>query len=503
MYYYLTLYIIDKYIVNLKDNYKVDLTSTRGIELALLLIALFGFWEFTLSSWPFQSREFNDLWPALRNNEQLLGTLVSVNEFASNNSRILEVIPTLIAEACFVSYALGRRRLFAIFGSIALLLFGATLHLTNFTHGNHPYYDFLMLTVMVLAPGSLTSLRVAYALTYFMCSLLKINAGWITGSFFLTAHGYLPFTPPEAVPYLTKLMIIFQMFGCFLLLCKNLRTRQLIATLFLFFHLYSVIIAGSRFSWSTFPFIVLLYMSVQEGDRHITYLSGLPAFLKNAWIEAKHSCSQIERRASAVVAIFMVLQILAYYDLISEKRTFNMFSEATSCVVTIAGPSFYRQYGHPVGSNACFKDQVILNAKNEFCATSGDFDLRLEISKNASNYRVEHEQLSVCFNQVQANNLPSAGAEKSFSIQDFISPLRSGEKVEVSLSTENSYVFHPQNTSALRAEYWQVGKIGQSHSDNLPNVDSILNKIVQWALLTLWLAMSATVLICLAKKTRA
>lgn len=478
--------------MNSSITYKADLSQSRGIELSILLLALFGFWEFTLSSWPFQSHEFDDLWPGLQGKEGLNNFLVALNTFASANSRLLEIIPTLIAEVCFISYALGRTRLFIAFGSVAIMIFAAALHFTNFTHPNHPYYDFLMLAVIVLAPGCLQSIRVAYALTYFMCALLKINAGWITGSFFLTANGYLPFAPAGSIPYLTNMMIIFQMFGCFLLLSRNPKTRKIAASLFILFHLYSVIIAGSRFSWSTFPFLVLLYMTTQDSDlQTVSKWPSIQVFFRELLNDVKTALQNTKPLAAVVISVFMLLQGLSYLNVISEKRTFNMFSEATACVITVAGPDLFRQYGHPIGSGACFKDQIVDLAKREFCSTAEDFDLRLEVSKNAGNYRVEHEQLSVCKNQVDSNSLPPITVKPKYKAQNFIHPARTSEKVDVAVSADGTYELKPSLTSQLHKEFWLAAKLKEDPARDLPDVESLGVKIYQYLLLFAWLTSSA------------
>lgn len=482
--------------MNSNGIYKSEIEVNRSVEITLLLVALFGFWEFTLASWPFQSGEFGDLWPVLTNNYELSGLLEAINVFSASNSRILEVIPTLIAEACFVSYVAGRTKLFKIFGLMALILFAATLHLTNFNHGNHPYYDFLMLSVIVLSSGCLHSLRVAYALTYFMCSLLKINSGWITGGFFLTAKGYLPFGSPELVPYLTNLMIVFQMFGCFFLLGRNLNTRRIFASLFLLFHLYSVIIAGSRFSWSTFPFIVLLYMTPQEGDKKLASPRLIAGVVKQLLDDVRHSLRATHHATCALIVAFLSLQILSYFDVISEKRTFNMFSEATACVVTVAGQNFKETYGHPVGSSACFKEQIIRSTKKELCPTRGDFDLRIEVSKNGSTYKVDYEQLSVCNNEVRENNLPVVSSEYGYTTQDFVSPNRSSEKVTVETSSDGRYILIPDQASPLKKEFWASAKVGELPSRENENTSSPVTiayktiLLISWVFICFWIAAS-------------
>lgn len=473
--------------MNSNGIYKSEIASNRGVEITLLLVALFGFWEFTLASWPFQSGEFGDLWPVLADPPELSGLLETINVFSASNSRILEVLPTLIAEACFVSYVVGRTKLFKIFGLMAVILFASTLHLTNFNHGNHPYYDFLMLSVIVLSSGCLHSLRVAYALTYFMCSLLKINSGWITGSFFLTAKGYLPFTSPELVPYLTNMMIVFQMFGCFFLLSRNLSTRRIFASLFLLFHLYSVIIAGSRFSWSTFPFIALLYMSAQEGDQKLASPRLIADLVKQLLDDVRRSLRATHHTTSALIVVFLSLQILSYLDVISEKRTFNMFSEATACVITVAGPDFNEVYGYPVGSSACFKELILRSTKKELCQTRGDFDLRIEVSKNGSGYKVDYEQLSVCKNLVRENNLPVASSEYGFTTQDFVSPNRSSEKVTVETSSDGRYNLIPDQASPLKKEFWAYAKIGEIHSMAYKDTSSTIAFAYKALLLTSWI----------------
>lgn len=485
-----------------KPDHLLDFSPTRGVELALLLLALLGFWEFTLSSWPFQSREFSDLWPLLQDNDELRGFLSAANQFSSSNSRILEIIPTLIAEACFVSYVLNKRKLFIFFGLLALSLFAATLHLTNFTHANHPYYDFFILAAMVAAPGSLPSLRMVYAVTYFVCSLLKLNAGWITGSFFLTAQGYLPFAPPWSIPYLTNVLIAFQMLGCFLLLSSNLKTRRTVAGIFIFFHLYSVIIAGSRFAWSTFPFLVLLYMLQRDDDLSTSAESTLKAYFVSWYADIKRAAELTRGSVGALIGFLIALQALAFLDVVSEKRTFNMFSEATACVITMAASNRVTQYGHPIGSSACFSDQIIRRSKEELCGRLDDFDLRVEISKNGSNYKVANEKLSVCKGDAQSNYLPPMTEERRFKVQRFISPIRSDEKIELKLTGENEYEFLPASSSPSLKEYWSIARMQHPEETPLPNVEAGLIKVYQTLLILAWVAISIFLCYCLLKRKR-
>ncbi len=113
--------------------------------------------------------------------------------------------------------------------------------------------------VLLFSRRKLTDLRWCFLLLYFMAGFVKLDEGWIVGSFFSTTHEGLRLFPQFAIPLATNLVILFELFGVWFLFHKNAKIRYVILTFFIIFHLYSTIYVSFRYPLLTLPLLVTLF----------------------------------------------------------------------------------------------------------------------------------------------------------------------------------------------------------------------------------------------------
>lgn len=135
----------------------------------------------------------------------------------------------------------------------------AHLFLSGSISGNYDYYLMLFAGILLFLPHKEFFLKLSLVWFYFLSTVIKIDAGWILGTYFSSLKTGLPFAPDWAIPLYTNIVIGMEMVGAWFLL-SSVRMRQRAAlAFFVFFHLYSGILVEYRYPSTVLPTLLILF----------------------------------------------------------------------------------------------------------------------------------------------------------------------------------------------------------------------------------------------------
>lgn len=98
--------------------------------------------------------------------------------------------------------------------------------------------------VLLFCRNKLFSLRITWALACLFAARVKLNEGWILGSYFTSLRLGLPLIPKPLIPIVTNAVILGETILSYGLIAKNNRVRQISLSSWLCFHLYSATFVG-------------------------------------------------------------------------------------------------------------------------------------------------------------------------------------------------------------------------------------------------------------------
>tara|TARA_B100001105_G_C22399170_1_gene448435 strand:+ start:1937 stop:3388 length:1452 start_codon:yes stop_codon:yes gene_type:complete len=183
------------------------------------------------------------------------------SQFGMNHLRVPMAIALIPIEVGLIALALNRTKLawsmlFAVFliRAVPTLLF-------QFPILNFDFYDIVILFALLFTRNKFFASKVVFVFTYFLCSTIKFDSGWISGDYFLTLKEGLPFAGnSETLTILaTNTVIVIQLIAGFALLSGNARIRLVAFVSFSLFHIYSAAVVGLRFPLSTIPLLIVLF----------------------------------------------------------------------------------------------------------------------------------------------------------------------------------------------------------------------------------------------------
>lgn len=131
--------------------------------------------------------------------------------------------------------------------------------LTYSATGNYDYYDIFFLFVWLFLPHKEYFLRVLFVSLYFFAVTLKIDDGWVLGTYFTSLFTGLPIFGNFLAPVMTNLVIFMQMIGSWFLLSKRKLLQRTALLFFVVFHLYSGVLVEYRYMVTTLPMILILF----------------------------------------------------------------------------------------------------------------------------------------------------------------------------------------------------------------------------------------------------
>ncbi|MBP9782759.1 MAG: hypothetical protein KBC50_03460 [Candidatus Pacebacteria bacterium] len=145
--------------------------------------------------------------------------------------------------------------------------------LLNYGLGNYDYYDLVLILIFLIYPSRRELIKVTFVILYFLASTIKIHEGWIAGTYFSSLYYGLPLIPFILIPAATNIVILMQMLGGWFLLSKNSKISTLAIYFFIFFHIYSAILVGFRYPFtSLFSLLIIFGVGIDKEKNIISSL---------------------------------------------------------------------------------------------------------------------------------------------------------------------------------------------------------------------------------------
>ncbi|MCG3772857.1 MAG: hypothetical protein JW384_04080 [Nitrosomonadaceae bacterium] len=135
----------------------------------------------------------------------------------------------------------------------------AHLFLSGSISGNYDYYLILFAGVLLFFPHKEFFLKLALVWFYFLSTVIKIDAGWILGTYFSSLKTGLPLSPDWAIPLYTNVVIAMEMVGAWFLLSTVPWRQRVAVAFFAFFHVYSGILVEYRYPATVLPTLLILF----------------------------------------------------------------------------------------------------------------------------------------------------------------------------------------------------------------------------------------------------
>lgn len=101
------------------------------------------------------------------------------------------------------------------------------------------YYHITLTSILLFARHKEYFLKLAFVVMYFLSATVKLNDGWVLGTYFTSLELGLPIFPDIFAPLLTNFVIFTQIVGAWFLLSRNAYLKNLVLAELIFFHLYS------------------------------------------------------------------------------------------------------------------------------------------------------------------------------------------------------------------------------------------------------------------------
>ncbi|MEX0652456.1 MAG: hypothetical protein WD509_03035 [Candidatus Paceibacterota bacterium] len=133
------------------------------------------------------------------------------------------------------------------------------LVLTGGLSGNYDYYHIFLTFVLLFVPYKMFFLKLVFVLFYFLSATVKIDDGWILGSYFTALQTGLPIFPDSVAPLVTNMVIFMQVIGAWFLMSKNKVYQRVALFYFIVFHLYSGILVQYRYPATVLPALLILF----------------------------------------------------------------------------------------------------------------------------------------------------------------------------------------------------------------------------------------------------
>jgi hypothetical protein len=131
--------------------------------------------------------------------------------------------------------------------------------LSNALSGNYDYYHVVFTAILLLIPYKVFFLKLSFVLLYFLAATIKIDEGWILGSYFTSLKTGLPIFPDALTPLITNAVIFMQVVGAWFLLSTNKVLQRLALMYFIIFHLYSGVLVQYHYPAMVLPELLILF----------------------------------------------------------------------------------------------------------------------------------------------------------------------------------------------------------------------------------------------------
>ena len=202
----------------------------------------------------------------------------------------------LFVVMALVAVCLWKKRLAAAHFGLALLLLWEVVFLFVLNigrRGNYDYYQVILTFILLLLPYKFSFLRITFCSLYFLSSSIKINAGWVLGTYFTSLQIGMPIFPQESTPLFTNTVIFMEMVGTWFLLSRHRILQRLALIYFISFHLYSGIIVWYRYPASIMPYLLILFGPFYEKSEVPLTRRSLPGWAFMVFLACMQSISFI------------------------------------------------------------------------------------------------------------------------------------------------------------------------------------------------------------------
>jgi hypothetical protein len=170
----------------------------------------------------------------------------------------------LLALLVIAMAALVSRRWVAAHASLSVVIlwkFLLAFVLVNAHTTNFELFHLIPSFVLLFARNKLASMRYAWALAYLFCARVKLDDGWILGTYFSSTKLGLPLIPESLIPLATNLVIAGEILFSVGLIWPNRKAQRTSFWAWTLFHLYSTTLVGFfypvrclAFLWTLFAF---------------------------------------------------------------------------------------------------------------------------------------------------------------------------------------------------------------------------------------------------------
>lgn len=147
--------------------------------------------------------------------------------------------------------------------------------------------------ILLFSKNKLFSLRITWALACLFAARVKLNEGWILGSYFTSLRLGLPLIPKPLIPIVTNAVILGEIILSYGLIAKNDRVRKISLSTWLGFHLYSATFVG-------------FYYPV----RCLLFLGTIFAFPQNDSSFAKSESKRMSLRSWVAIGLIVFINFL-------------------------------------------------------------------------------------------------------------------------------------------------------------------------------------------------
>lgn len=142
-----------------------------------------------------------------------------------------------------------------------VIIFKLIWSMVIFDYGtsNFEYFHLVPALAFLFTKNKLSQMRFLWAFVYFFTPFVKLDTGWILGTYFTTLRIGLPIFPDSWIPLITNLVIVFEMLCSVGLLSKNKKIAQTSLWGWTIFHLYSTILVGFFYPVRCLPMLWVLF----------------------------------------------------------------------------------------------------------------------------------------------------------------------------------------------------------------------------------------------------
>lgn len=164
---------------------------------------------------------------------------------------------------------------------LILPFFWKLFYITVLTHSasvDFEYFHLPYVFIYLFVHRKLYFLRRVLSVLYLMAATMKFNESWVVGSYFSSLKLGMPLFADALIPYISNGIALFEIVTPWLLLSTRKSIRYPIISLWVVFHLYSIILVKFSYPAYCLPVLVVLFLSdFSEKDQQ-------PSFTRKSWM---------------------------------------------------------------------------------------------------------------------------------------------------------------------------------------------------------------------------